>query len=719
MKRKQLIALMGVGVMSLSLVGCGDQKQVAELRELPALNAEADVQENYSLSYTDKQNLVYAQVSNRTLLDLSALTKCDENSIEQVKNYLDNVDDILVGNTKNDGTYIDSCFTDYLLANFETTPYYWQRTKTTIRGMDAESRAIIVDVTYKTIDFDKECKSVSTIPLGCNGYELLVKTRYERLTEILTARVNNPENSGWQDKMREWEATYGSYDELYKNQVNTSLTDNMFETGNQVTYSGLQDSEQEQSGGTLTVRYVLIPNYTLGINLGITCKHMYLLNYKLDNDPTEGVDLFTEEGYDTVTDAVYELMYSYFTCIDESDFYGLCSLSANFGNMDRYYYDMFETSYRKHDNFSLSIFSIQGTHITCGVSVGSKERAKGSNMLSMPSYTDRYYVECDLVDGKLVVDNIILLSKEITGEPAIRTEDADTSGYVSAIELTSEDKQAIENLICNFGAVQLNGDEISDEFSKVVDISMAESDLTAIKTSMKSLSGAKKVVFLINYQQGTSNYASVKCKENFQSDDNSIVEANTTYDFIKKGGSWYIYKYTVNASTRLDTTNLATNGSLCLVSPGKVESYTSQIQSTGGTTTSDNTADTVEEFEHKAYTPKLKTGSVEQGNANKVSADTITNDILEEYAKEALGVEWSYIVSSSEGLDDALEGLESEYLYAHKASISVYYNYKNNLYSSNDELQADILMANTLNSDMVAKAKEAGVEIELRDIKIN
>lgn len=682
MKKQKVVAMLGVGIMALSLTGCGDQAQVSELRELPALNAEADVQNNYSLSYTDKQNLVYAQVSARTLLDLGSLEACDENSVEQVKNYLDSVDDILVGNTKNDGTYIDSCFTDYLLANFETTPYYWQRTKTTIRGMDAESRAIVADVTYKTISFNKDCKDIDSIPLGCTGYDVMIKTRYERLISILNKKFSNSD-ANWQQEMNEWEQTYGKYEDLYKNQVNDSLTDTLFETGNQITYPGLQDSEQEKSGGTMTVRYILVPDYTLGINLGINCEHMYILNYKLDSDPTEGLDLFTDEGYDTVTDAVYNLMYSYFTCRDESDYDGLCKLSSNsWSGLDRYYYDMFETSYQKHDNFSLSIFSIEGTHITAGVAVGSKERAKGSNMLSMPSYNDRYYVECDLVDGELVVDNLVLLSREITGEPAIRTEEADTSGYISSIDLTNEDKQSIENLICNFSSVQLNGDDISDDFGKTVDMTMTESDLNTLKTSMTSLSGVKKVVFLINYQQGTSNYASVKCKENFQNKDNSIVEANVTYDFIKKGGAWYVYKYTVNSSTKLDTTNLATNGSLCLVSPGKIESYTSQIQATASSDEKTNTADTVEEFEHKEYTPKLKNGSQEQGVEKGVKASDITDEQLNDFLTSGIGMSLDEFNSMLSLLGDSDYATKITNLYKRCAALLI--NQDNGVYSASE-----------------------------------
>ena len=58
----------------------------------------------------------------------------------------------------------------YLLAFFEKTPYYWQRTNLTVRGVDAESGAIITDVTYKTIDFDKEVRIDSGLVLGEPNY---------------------------------------------------------------------------------------------------------------------------------------------------------------------------------------------------------------------------------------------------------------------------------------------------------------------------------------------------------------------------------------------------------------------------------------------------------------------------------------------------------------------------------------------------------------------
>jgi hypothetical protein len=98
----------------------------------------------------------------------------------------------------------------------------------------------------------------------------------------------------------------------------------------------------------------------------------------------------------------------------------------------------------------------------------------------------------------------------------------------------------------------------------------------------------------------------------FQDSTNAISEANVTYEFILKGGRWYIYNYDVNSSVRLNTTNLQTTGSLCLVEPGNVVSYTSQIK--GSTSTNlDEVSDISVSFDHAEYTPELKEGVKEQG----------------------------------------------------------------------------------------------------------
>ena len=638
--KKRVLSLMLIASTLVTLTGCGDSDTISELNNISALNAESSVSSNYSLSYTDEQEMIYAQVSNRQLLDLSALSACSSNEIQQVRNYMDNIDNQLVGKVKvvdydddltrrtaqglvTDDAVVNATLTDYLLSFMQQTPYYWQRTKTTIRGIDSKSRSIIVDVTYKTINYEKEVQDDSTITLGDPNYDTLVKSRYTKYINILATQLNNPTNPNLPQLINDFKTYWGEPEDIIEEQNKYKPTTCIYNTGNQKTYSGLINSDAEKSTGTMTVRYVLVPEYVLGINLGVECKHMYITEFSLDNDVTKNMSAFTQEGYQTVTDSVYSLIYSYFTALDESDYDGLYKLTNNFNTLDKHYQDVFDSTYQKHDGYSISLFDITGTHIKCGVTISTKERAKNSNM-TLPVYTDRYYMELELVGDTLKVDNMVLLSRKLEGEPAISEDEVEDTGFNANIDLDNDDKVAIEKLICNFSAIQLQEDTTSDNFSSLVDTSITTNQLSALKTNMTSLSGSKKVVFLQNYQQGTSNYASVKCKELFQDDKNAIVEATTTYEFIMKGGNWYIYNYDVNSSVKLDTTNLITTGSLCLVSPGKVESYTSQIKGSISTNL-DEVSDISVSFDHKSYTPTEKEGNVEQGYVQYTSAD-ITAD---------------------------------------------------------------------------------------------
>lgn len=697
--KKKILSLMLIATTVVSLTGCGDSDTISELNNISALNAESSVSSNYNLSYTDEQEMIYAQVSNRQLLDLSALSACSSNEIQQVRNYMDNIDNQLVGKVKvvdysddltrrtsqglvTDDAVVNTTLTDYLLSFMQQTPYYWQRTKTTIRGIDSRSRSIVVDVTYKTIGYEKEVQKDSTITLGDPNYDTLVKSRYTKYINILSTMQTNPGDPTLPEKVNDFKTYFGEPEEIIEEQNKYKPTTCIYNSSNQKTYTGLIDSDAEKSTGTMTVRYILVPEYVLGINLGVDCKHMYITDFSLDNDVTKNMSAFTQEGYQTVTDSVYSLIYSYFTALDESDFDGLYKLTDNFQTLDKHYQDVFDSTYQKHDGYSISLFDITGTHIKCGVTISTKERAKNSNM-ALPVYTDRYYMELELVGDTLKVDNMVLLSRKLEGEPAITEDEVEDTGFSANIDLDNDDKVSIEKLICNFSSLQLQEDTTSDSFSSLVDTSITTNQLSALKTNMTSLTGAKKVVFLQNYQQGTSNYASVKCKELFQDDKNAIVEATTTYEFIMKGGNWYIYNYDVNSSVKLDTTNLTTTGSLCLVSPGKVESYTSQIK--GSTSTNlDEVSDISVSFDHKEYTPTEKDGNVEQGYVQYTSADIgadeynqvkdvadISYSSIDDLNKDIEAVELA--LTSSEGSDGNVGAIIYQ-------SMAVYLNIANSYY---------------------------------------
>lgn len=677
---KKVVSLGLVVVMALSLSGCGSSTDIAKLNNLQALNSESTVN-SYSLTTSEKEEAVYAQVVARQLLDLTILDACTDNEKQQVLQFMNNVDAQLCGNLSVDDGVIDEAYTNYLLMEFEKTPYYWQRSKTAIRGIDAESRSIVVDVTYHTINFQKDVQNSSFLVQGEPNYDQKMQIRYSRWLSILDSKYRNMDIA-WESLYQRFVEVYGDPAEIFDSQRNLSLTENVFETGNQKTYTGLVDSNEEDTGATLVVRFILTPSYVLGINTGMVCKHMYRVSYALDKDCTEGMELFKDEGYATISDNVYDLLHSYFTCIDESDYSGLYSLTKDFSSLDKYYSDYFDTTYRKHEGFTVSLFDISGTKVKCGVSISSKVRAKGSNMTS-PIYTDRYYFQLELIDNQLQVTNMVLLSTTLEGEPAISTSDAETTGFISSIDLDNQDKSDIEHLISEFGAIQLLDDTSSDDFGTIVDTSMGQSQLTDLKNNMTSISGSKKVVWLVNYMQGTSNYASVRCRELYQQEDNSINEADVTYSFINKGNKWYICSYDINSSVRLDTTNLTTTSSLCVCTAGKVDVFNSQIINTVGSQTGSSLENVGTVFEHEVYTPVLKNGSQQQGLV-KLTLDTITDSqvtnlytqLVQTYGVSGETVDYNKVVE----LSNLVNGVDL--LSVSKELVCLYYNYINNRFTN-------------------------------------
>ena len=186
MRKKYLATVLACGML-LSLTGCGaDNETIAQLNGIEALGSESNQGNEYNISFSDKQEMIYAQVADRTLLDLSKLDACSENELQQTLSYMDKVDSILTGAVKagedihlgiagadnelgeigSDEETISHFLTDYILTEFERTPYTWQRAKTIVRGIDSESRSIIVDVTYHTIGHEKDVKPDSSIARG-------------------------------------------------------------------------------------------------------------------------------------------------------------------------------------------------------------------------------------------------------------------------------------------------------------------------------------------------------------------------------------------------------------------------------------------------------------------------------------------------------------------------------------------------------------------------
>lgn len=753
MKRKVVLAMV-VAFLCATLTACNDT-EVTELKNIEALDGEFTVVNN-NMSVNEREAAVYAQVSNRTLLDLTLLEPVAANDKTAVQNYMELVNQQLTGVVKASNGVIDECYTDYLLMLFERTPYYWQRASMNIRGMDSESRSIIVDMTYRTIDFDKNVLPKNLLPRGCNAYDLQTQARYERWIELLKIKYEDLDWAGYNETdnadyvadisesyidkvleehkgntdessitvdggmklsdlramselhshikdndkdgvpdhidkkskeylryeqlLQDFIEHYGDPDDIIEAQRKIGLTDYVFGCGNQCTYEGLINSAEEKSAATMTVRFVLVPEYTLGINQGYSCKHMYLLDYTLDNDTTLNRETYNEDGSATIVDSVYNTIYRYFTCADEDDFSGLCTLSTDFGSLDKYYEDYFETTYRKHDDFTMSLFSVAGTRIECGVTVSEKERAKGSNM-TLPIYKNRYYVVLDLQDGVLKVSDIVLLSSVIEGEPTINAESVETSGFNSSITLDNDSKVAIEKLIANFGVLQLKGDVTSDKFSDVVDTSISTTQMTNLKENMTSLKGTEKAVWITSYMQGTSNYASVKCTEVMRGADGALRESSCVYDFIYKGTRWVITSYNVLSTVQLNSTEMATKNALCVCKPDEEPEINSQVGTTGATE-SENTVDPsnigdVTEFEVEK--PVLKD---KHTKADEVSAADISDTRIATFLSDSgMLAEFNRLTGSNAGNgEEAFEIIKShaksaEIIAAYKELIAMNDNY--------------------------------------------
>lgn len=661
---KKFFSVVLVFACVLSLVGCGNE-DIKSLNQLQSVDSEANVS-IVSLSATDKENLIYSQVSDRTLLDLSSLESPTAEEVEAVKVYMDSVDAQLCGVLDSSNGVIDECFTNYLLFEFQKTPYYWQRSSMSILGVDASSRSIVLDVVYNTIGFNKTVKGDSTIVLGEPNYSTKSEVRLNRYLKILDAKYKGSTNVDWVSSLAEFEIVYGSVDTILEEQRGDSLTTAVFNYGNQISYTGLTNNDIEKSStATMTVRYVLTPEYSLGINLGLNCTHMYVVSYNLNSAEVNNEEFLSKVYSDEtgIASEVKDVLNRYYICIDDENYTGLYSLVRNFGSLDKYFADYFDTAYHKYEDFSVTLHNVVGTRIECTANVSRKVRARGSEM-SLPIYTDTYYYVLSLDDGVLKVEEEILLSSKLEGEPAINTTDADVTGFSTSISLSAQDKIDLENLIANFGVLQLSKDTTSAEFSKVIDTSITGSQLSALKDSMLNLEGVQRVTWITSYLQGYESYASIRCKELVQKEDGVIYDCVVTYDFLKKGGSWYICGYTVNSKNKLDATTLSTKNCLCLVTPEGIDVLDSKVTVSDSSVGEDNVVVGVT-VEYKPYTPTIKDGSMQGGyipgsGQSSIAGDAILIDRLISVSDAMTADEWTLYLEVNASLKSLLTSIVDE-----------------------------------------------------------
>lgn len=624
--------------MGMLLSGCGSSssEEIQNLNSIKAADASESAVTSLSISNSDMEKSIYEQVSDRQLIDLMSLDEVPDDIIPNVTSYMDSVNTQIRGELQEELSELplDESFSNYLLFEMQKTPYAWARSKMIIRGIDPTSQSVVVDVTYKTTGTEKPTKGTSPIPRGIENYDLYCQTRLRKWNEYLGALVNGVETAP--DLYDAFVKAYGDPEEIMEAQDELSLQEQVNKYKVTYAYPCVADSKQEKGSASMVVRFILAPDYAMGINKGYKCAHMYVTNYKLDKDPTtatkknkkgEKVKLYkayTKEGADVISDYASDILYRYYVCLDESNHSGLNKLVKDYGKYDTYMDNYFKCTYHKNAGFTVTLFSVSDSKILCGVTLSRKLRAKGSDM-SLPTYTDRYLYSLELVDDELQITNEVLLSSKLVGEPKIQADEADTSGFESKMNLSGADKKKVEQVISDFSTLQVLGDVSSDAFSDVVDNSISTSSLNDIKTAMTTVTDAtKKVTFLSNWESGYSNFASVNLREVFQKKDNSLVELNSSISCIYRGDKWMVYKYNIRSVNNLDTTTLATKNSLCVNDAnGLVGNINSSVISDGEIT--EETTESSEETFGKSITYPVDDPNID---TKKLKMDKVSNKEL-------------------------------------------------------------------------------------------
>lgn len=590
--KKQIVLGLVSAMMITSLTGCGNS-EMSELNNIKAAQTESEVSSVVNLASNEQETLIYEQVSDRKLLDLTLLDACDETYISQIEQFMNQVNDQITGAVTTENGVISEDLVNYILFEFEKTPYHWSRSGMSIRGMDSNSRNVVVDVTYKTTGTQKDVKGDSTITKGCDNYDQLISVRAARWAVYLNSKYdiygNIVQGNEWRKLYRDFKKAYGEPKKIFEEQTIKTPAKEVQETGKIRTFRCLSDTQEEKTGGEMTFRFILTPKFKMGINLGWTCEHMYLTNYKLDKDPTEGKEVYTAEGSESVVTNLDRLMNSYYKCIEESNHYGLYKLVNGYEKWDKYMSDYFDYTYRKNCNYTISLFNISGKSVDFGVTLSRKVRAKNTKM-TLPIYTERYHYQAELVGDSFKITNETLLSSTLDGEPAITTETAETTGFSSGVSISTEDRQALEKLIAEFGVVHMSGDYKSEKFGELVDLSIPGPTLTQMREKLKESIGKQKSIYITSYLQGSSNYASILCKELTQKEDNNIVERDVTYTFLFKNNKWYISDWTISSENPLSTQTLSTKNALCVCDANECKDFKSQIN-TGENAKTDDVPD--------------------------------------------------------------------------------------------------------------------------------
>lgn len=537
--------LAGVLVGSIFLSGCG-AKEITDMK--PMTLEEVAGNRLAKMSQDEKEGLVYQYVSDRIKVDKKRLLAVDDNEIEQANALFTDINSYLKG-VKNDA--LKEEYINYLLMEFSRTPYEWKQSSVEAVGFDPAARLYFFDVTYETLPTYKTVIPQSKIPNGSPDEEALKKQRHSDFIAMMEMRANGSGNYALAAK--EFQTRWGAVDEIRKEQQGIPLVARTAQASpkniGKLTYAGLIQDSNFNSGATMTVRYVLSYKYNLGEETDLEVKSLYLKDYNVANGDQLLESLTDDDtsGVEVLKPFIDRLILSYQKAVDESNDAGLYSIFYDYSGVDKYYEDLSKYTYTSSGGYRFKVLSRTGTNVVVQVDRVNHVRAKGAEM-SLPTYDETFVMNVILdTDDKIKIRSVNLVKSELVGEPLSVIKNV--SGISDLIQysgetFTADNKKKVEETLKDFGEVVFNAKVDTPDFTNVVDVGVSQETLRKMSDVVTSVPNAnRKVNYIVSWDTKTNVYTSVTMREIFETDEGNL-DTESVVDLVNRDGSWKVVNYT-------------------------------------------------------------------------------------------------------------------------------------------------------------------------------
>lgn len=475
-----------IGIMCLALTmsitmfcGCEgivEQETAEDVKQVEPLTfEEVALQENQVAS---EEAAVYKYLTSTLNLQIENLLSIDAKAKEDITQVISETNEYL--RTGESLTLdLQDEIANYMLMEFAKTPYEWQFEQMQILGVDAPTSLYFVDVTYKTTNKEKYVMPSTILTKGSEGYEGLVKQRYEdyilyleqmveegggevavqlspttekqlsESNEGVTPEENTESNAegntvgntednaeiGVQIKdnlqanvvakpQAEFEAKWGDIDVLLETQDTVTLLNRLrqkpekSEGIGQYTYEGFASTEVNNTA-TMTFRFVLNYEYLWGVADKMAVKAVYLKDYQLDNTDTLIANKTNDKRLAVAEyeDFIVDKIQAFKKAEESTNHKGLYNIMSNYGEFEIYYDDIKKYAYSHFKGFTQEILGVEDNKIFVLLTTQNQIRAKGTEM-SLPTYEEKYILELSVgKEDEITINNYTMLSSTLIGEP--------------------------------------------------------------------------------------------------------------------------------------------------------------------------------------------------------------------------------------------------------------------------------------------------------------